>query len=173
MFGGGFLNSRLVARIRGKEGLSYGVGSQLNAASLDKSGGFLAYAIYAPQNLAKLEQAFKEEMTRALKEDFTAEEIDKAKSGWLQSRAVSRSQDGELVGNLQHYLFLGRTFAWDADLEKKVMALTAAQIHAALNKYIDPSKFVVMKAGDFAGAAKTGAASPAPAAPEAKPDAKK
>ena len=43
MLGGGFLNSRLVARIRVKEGLSYGVGSQLNAAPLDKSGGFLAY----------------------------------------------------------------------------------------------------------------------------------
>jgi zinc protease len=162
MIGGGFLNSRLVARIRGKDGLSYGVGSQLNAAPLDKAGGFLAYAIYAPQNLAKLEQAFKEEMTRALNEDFTADEIEKAKSGWLQSRAVSRSQDSEVVGNLQHYLFIGRTFAWDADFEKKVMALNAAQIRAALNKYIDPAKFVVMKAGDFAGAAKS------PAAPAAE-----
>jgi len=169
MLGGGFLNSRLVARIRGKDGLSYGVGSQLNAASLDKSGSFLAFAIYAPQNLAKLEQAFKEEMTRALQEDFTADEIEKAKSGWLQSRAVSRSQDGELAGNLQQYLFIGRTYAWDADFEKKVMALNAAQIRTALNKYIDPSKFIVMKAGDFAGAAKT---APAPAAPGAPPAAK-
>jgi zinc protease len=167
MLGGGFLNSRLVTRIRQKEGLSYGVGSQLNAAALDKSGNFLAYAIYAPQNLARLEAAFKEEMTRALKEDFSADEIAAAKSGWLQSRAVSRSQDNEMVGKLQHYLFLGRTFAWDADFEKKVMALTAGQIRAALNKYIDPAKFVVMKAGDFAGAAKTGAAPGAP--PAAKP----
>ena len=62
MLGGGFLNSRLMARIRIKEGLSYGVGSQLKVDSLDKSGSFLAFAIYAPQNLARLEQAFKEEI---------------------------------------------------------------------------------------------------------------
>ena len=38
MLGGGFLNSRLGTRIRQKEGLSYGVGTQLEAGSLDKSG---------------------------------------------------------------------------------------------------------------------------------------
>jgi zinc protease len=32
-------------------------------------------AIYAPQNLGKLEQALKEELTRALAEGFTADEI--------------------------------------------------------------------------------------------------
>ncbi|MBL8190452.1 MAG: insulinase family protein, partial [Acidobacteria bacterium] len=50
MLGGGFLNSRLAVRIRQKEGLSYGVGSQLQASSLDKNGIFMAFAIYAPQN---------------------------------------------------------------------------------------------------------------------------
>ena len=160
-----------MARIRIKDGLSYGVGSQLSVDSIDKSGSFLAYAIYAPQNLAKLEQAFKEEFDRVLKDGFTAEEIAQAKSGWEQSRSVGRAQDSALVGTLGHYLFLGRTLAWDADLEKKVMALDAATIRAAMNRHIDPSKFIVMKAGDFAGAAKAAATGtpPAPAAPAAKP----
>ncbi|MFY8037245.1 MAG: insulinase family protein, partial [Cyclobacteriaceae bacterium] len=35
MLGGGFLNSRLATRIRQKEGLSYGVGSQFSTGSLD------------------------------------------------------------------------------------------------------------------------------------------
>jgi len=169
MLGGGFLNSRLMARVRIKDGLSYGVGSQLSVDSLDKSGSFLAYAIYAPQNLAKLEQAFKEEIERVLKDGFTAEEIAQAKSGWEQSRSVGRAQDNALVGTLGHYLFLGRTLAWDADLEKKVMALDAAQIRAAMNRHLDPAKFIVMKAGDFAGVAKAGAPAAAPAAPTAKP----
>ena len=154
MLGGGFLNSRLLTRIRVKDGLSYGVGSQLGAEAQDKSGSFNVFAIYAPQNLAKLEQAFKEELQRALTEGFTAEEITQAKSGWFQGRNVERSQDSGLAAKLQHYMFIGRTFAWDAELEKKVQALDAAQIRAAMVKYIDPAKFVVMKAGDFAGAAK-------------------
>ena len=50
MLGGGFLNSRLMARIRGKDGLSYGVGSQLTGDNFDKAGLFFTYAIYAPEN---------------------------------------------------------------------------------------------------------------------------
>src|SRR5213078_547296 len=88
MMGGGFLNSRLATRIRQKEGLSYGVGSQLSVNSLDQSGIFMAYAIYAPQNVERLEAAFKEEIARALKDGFTEDEVQAAKSGWLQSRQV-------------------------------------------------------------------------------------
>ena len=164
MLGGGFLNSRLMARIRGKDGLSYGVGSQLTGDNFDKAGNFFTYAIYAPENLAKLQQAFNEEIARVLAEDFTKEEIDLAKSGWLQSRSVARAQDNELVGNLAHFLFIGRTLAWDAEFEKKVMALDGAQIRAALKRHLDPAKFTIVKAGDFAGAAKKQAAPPAPAA---------
>ena len=154
MLGGGFLNSRLAVRIRQKEGLSYGVGSQLQASSLDKNGVFMAFAIYAPQNRDKLEAAFKEEIEKMLKDGFTAEEIAAAKKGWLQSRQVSRAQDGELAGRLNNYNFLNRTLAWDADLEKKVEALTAEQITAALRRHINPAKMSIVKAGDFAKAVK-------------------
>ena len=150
MLGGGFLNSRLAVRIRQKEGISYGVGSGLNASSLDKSGRFTANAIYAPQNAAKLEAAFKEEIARMLKDGFTADEIKSAKSGWLQSRQVSRAQDNELANRLGNYLFLNRTLAWDADFEKKIEALTPEQILTALRNHIDPAKITIIKAGDFA-----------------------
>jgi zinc protease len=153
LLGGGFLNSRLMTRIRGKDGLSYGVGSQLQGDNFDKAGLFLTYAIYAPQNLAKLQQAFNEEIARVLNEDFTQDEVEQAKSGWLQSRGVSRAQDNELVANLAHWLFVGRTLAWDAEFEKKVMAVDAAQIRAAFQRHLVPAKFTVVKAGDFKAAA--------------------
>jgi zinc protease len=158
MLGGGFLNSRLATRIRQKEGLSYGVGSQLTASSLDKSGSFATYAIYAPQNSAKLEAAMKEEIARALKDGFEEKEIAEAKSGWLQSRQVGRAQDAPLARTLAVDLYLNRTLAFDADLEKKVEALSAADILAAMRRYLDPAKMTVVKAGDF----KKGGAAPAP-----------
>lgn len=149
ILGGGFLNSRLATRIRQKEGLSYGVGSQISASSLDKNGSFLAYAIYAPENLAKLEAAFKEEIEKALKDGFTEEEVKAAKSGYLQSRQVNRSQDGSLSGTLNNYLYLNRQMVWDAAFEKQIEALTPAQIQAAMKKHIDYSKMSFIKAGDF------------------------
>jgi zinc protease len=150
MLGGGFLNSRLAVRIRQKEGLSYGVGSQFQASPLDKNGIFVTFAIYAPQNVAKLEAAFKEEIARMLKDGFTGDEVKAAKSGWLQSRQVSRAEDRELAGRLSTYLYLNRTLGWDAELENKVSALTPEQIVAALRRHIDPAKFTIVKAGDFA-----------------------
>jgi len=40
--------------------------------------------------------------------------------------------------------------AYDAELEKKIQALTPQQVNEAMRKYIDPSKITVVKAGDFA-----------------------
>ena len=150
MLGGGFLNSRLATRIRQKEGLSYGVGSMLSAAALDSSGTFAAYAIYAPQNVRRLQTAFREEIDRMLHDGFTAVEVEQAKAGWLQSREVARAQDQQLANTLMAYLFYHRTLAFDADLERKVQALTTDQINAAVRRHLDPGKFTIVEAGDFA-----------------------
>jgi zinc protease len=147
---GSGLNSRLFKRIREKEGISYGVGSQLNASPQDRSGVFMGFAIYAPQNVQKLEAAFREELEKALKEGFTDDELSVAKAGYAQSRQVSRAQDNELVRKMASYLFIDRNLGWDAEFEKKVATLTPEQISTALRKHLDLSKLSVIKAGDFA-----------------------
>ncbi|MFO0583515.1 MAG: pitrilysin family protein [Anaeromyxobacter sp.] len=164
MLGGGFLNSRLAVRIRQKEGISYGVGSGFSASPLDRAAELTVYAIYAPENSARLNAALKEELTRAITAGFTDTELTEARAGWLQSRQMSRSQDGALAGLLGAEAYLGRTLAWDADLEKKVAALTPAQIQAAMAKHLDVAKLSLFEAGDFTAAAKKAAAAPGPAA---------
>jgi zinc protease len=150
MLGGGFLNSRLAMRIREKDGLSYSVASSLRIPTKEDSGEFFSYAISAPQNTAKVEADFNEELKRAIADGFTEQEIAAAKSGWLQSRQVSRGQDNELTNRLVSQVFWGRTMQWDADLEQKVAALKPSEINAVLRKYLDPSKISFFKAGDFA-----------------------
>ncbi|MCS7080330.1 MAG: insulinase family protein [Chloracidobacterium sp.] len=150
IFGGGFLNSRLAVRIRQTEGISYGVGAQLQVSSLDRSGAFVVFAIYAPQNLARLEAAFKEEVERAVREGFTLKEVEVAKAGYLQERQVARAQDRELAPGLVNYRYLGRRLTWEADFEAKIKALTPEQVSAAFAKYISYDKMSRFKAGDFA-----------------------
>ncbi|HRV53306.1 MAG: insulinase family protein [Bacteroidetes bacterium] len=149
MLGGGFLNSRLATRIRQKEGISYGVGSQLQAGSQDKSGGFITYAIYNPDNSERLIEAYKDEMNKMVKDGFTKEELADAVKGFIQSRSVSRSQDRELCARLNNYIFLDRTMKWDEDFEKKIQALTVEQVNAAMRKWINPEKISYIQAGDF------------------------
>ncbi len=150
LLGGGFLNSRLAMRIRQKEGLSYSVGSDLQVAAREKAGLWLAYAIYAPQNGAKLEASFRDELQRVLKDGFTPEEIRAAKNGWLQEQQLSRAQDRELAGQLGMQLDTRRTMAFTEDLERKVLALTGDDLLKALRAHLDPSRLTVIKAGDFA-----------------------
>lgn len=83
---------------------------------------------------------------------FTAEEVEQAKKGWLLSRQRNRGSDSGLAGTLASYLFLNRTFAWEADVDKKVQALTPEQINAAMKKHVTADKISIFKAGDFAGA---------------------
>jgi zinc protease len=149
MLGGGFLNSRLATRIRVKDGLSYGVSSSLSAKSQEQDGQFQAFAIAAPQNVAKVEAAFKEEMQRALTDGFTQKELDDDRTGWLQGQQVNRSEDGSLVHTLTNRDYDGRTLAWDEELEKKVTGLTPDEIGKAVRRTIDLAQISIVKAGDF------------------------
>jgi len=85
-----------------------------------------------------------------LKDGFTEEEIKDAKTGLLQSRKVSRSQDGQLAGTLNNQMHIGRTMKFTEEFDSKINALTADQITAALRKHIDLNKMSIFKGGDFA-----------------------
>ncbi|NWJ41740.1 MAG: insulinase family protein [Geothrix sp.] len=154
VLGGGALKNRIADRLRQKEGFSYGAGSFVNVSSQDPVSAWQAYAIYAPQNVAKLEAAFHEEIQKALKEGFTQDELEFARKTWLQGEEAQRQEDKEIAGWLNSSLYLGRSVLFQAELETKVKALKLDEVNAALRKYLDPAKLVVVKAGDFAKDAK-------------------
>jgi zinc protease len=149
ILGGGVLNSRLATRIRQKDGLSYGVGSQVHADSLDAVGSFSIFAISAPQNTSKVESDAKEEMAKVIATGFTAEEVAAAKSGILSEMTLSRSNDGSLARDLAGHLYLGRDFTWDANYEKAIDSASPDAIHKAMQEFLTPDQFVTVKAGDF------------------------
>ncbi|MEL6668823.1 MAG: pitrilysin family protein [Bacteroidota bacterium] len=150
MLGGGFLNSRLATRIRQEEGLSYGVGSFYSGNSLDENGNWGAYAIYAPENREALEQAFREEIEKVQTDGFSAEELDAARNGWLQSQQVNRAQDNRMAGTMSNNAYLGRTMQWTEELENRMQELTVEQINAAMARHLDMDKMIFVRAGDFA-----------------------
>jgi zinc protease len=141
--------SRLFGRIRGREGLSYGVGSNFNASPRSDGAQFTVTAIAAPQNVAKVEASFRDELATVLQEGYTQEEFDAAKVSWAQARQVGRTQDGGLANQLGLWTHVGRTMAFDAELEAKVAALTVEQVRDAMNRHLDVNQMTFMKGGDF------------------------
>lgn len=154
LLGGGFLNSRLATRLRQKEGLSYTVSSSLSVGALDDAGRFGAFAIYAPQNVDKVRTAFREELLRAQRDGFSRQELQDGVDGLLQAHRLQLAQDAALAGKLARYQFLGRDLGYDAELERKLRALTPEQVQAALRKYLNPQSMTEVVAGDFGGVPK-------------------
>ncbi len=149
ILGGGSLSSRLGDRVRQKEGLSYGVGSYLSSDALDPRSSLTLNAICNPKNIEKVNKAISEELDRMLKEEVTPAELQQAKQGYLQQQQVSRTSDSTLAKTLAECLFVDRTMAYYADLEKHIDGVTPAAVLAALKKHIDPKRLVVVDAGDF------------------------
>lgn len=143
------VDSRLPARIRQKEGLSYIVQSMINVSSLDRAGQWVALAMSNPANADKVNTAFFDEMNKIVKDGFSADEIEKARTTYLQRRSMARGNDLALAGQLANGLYLGRTMTFDGDIEKKIASLTADQVNAALRRTFDPAKMAVVMAGDF------------------------
>jgi zinc protease len=152
ILGGGTLSSRLGVRVRQKEGLSYGITSGLSVSSQDQRASFTISAIVNPQNLPRLQACAMEELDRLLRDGVTADELNNARDGYLQALKVGRSSDSALAGSLGTLRHLDRTMLWEADLEKKIAALTPGQITAAMKRHLDPKKLVVVSAGDFGAA---------------------
>jgi zinc protease len=119
------------------------------AKSNEKDGRFQAFTIANPQNVAKVETAFKEELEKALKDGFAQKEIDADRDGWLQSRTLQRSDDRSLANLLAGRDYDGRTLQWDEDLEKKVAALKPDDVAAAMRRNLDAAQISIVKAGDF------------------------
>ena len=146
---GGDTSSRLWARIREQDGLSYDVRSGLSWNPFELHSRWTASAIFAPQNRPKVEAALQEEVARALKDGFSAAELAAGQTSVLGQRRLGRAQDPAVAGALGSNLYLQRNFALHQLNDDRIAALTLDQVNAALRRYVDPASWAVFWAGDF------------------------
>ncbi len=149
ILGGGTLSSRLGNRIRQKEGLSYGVTSAITVSPLDPSGTFTITAITNPLNIDRVEKAALEELTAFRNDGPTPSELRDAQKAYLESQKVSRTSDGAIAGLIAANLRLRRTFEHAMSLEKRIAELTPEDVKGVFQRFIDPKKLVIIRAGDF------------------------
>jgi zinc protease len=146
---GGDPKSRVWIRIREKEGLSYGTNTSFQADSRDKLAAFNLGSTFAPENVNKVEAAFKDELAQLLDKGFTEAELKVAKEAFLQERLIGRTNDGQLAQLFTSQAELGRTMQRDIDLEKAVSNATVEQLNAVVKKWLKPDSISYFKSGDF------------------------
>ncbi|PIF59857.1 pitrilysin family protein [Flavobacterium sp. 2] len=146
---GGFLTARIPMRLREKEGISYGAGSFINVPVTNDVAYWLYYAFLNPTKKNAVETAAKEEISKALKDGFTAEELKSNLTSWLNERKTRLGNDGTLIALTNSYLQYGTPLEDYDTLESKVKALKIEEINAVLKKYISLDKMTSIYAGDF------------------------
>lgn len=149
VLGGGPLSSRLADRVRKKDGLSYTVGSQYRADTFDDQAVFTIYAISNPENTEKVAATIIEEIEQLLAAGIKDQEFEKAKESYLTKRQGSRADDRGLAGLLRKNLQADRTMAFFAESDQQMQSLTKDQVEAALKRFVEVDKLVVVTAGDF------------------------
>ncbi len=154
IFGGSGFASRLMQRIRVKEGYSYGTGSWMQLEFDKPSGMYFMYAIAAPENMKPVVAAYKEEVEKVLKDGFTDEEVKNAIDGDLKALWSSWANDARIGSVMVENQDLGRELSWFNTYEEKLRALTTEEVNAAFRKYIGEQELNIFAAGDFAKAGK-------------------
>ncbi len=147
---GGDTGSRIWMRLREAEGLSYGAGAWTSAGALDDVGSFGAYAIVAPQNLAKAKASLLEEITKLSTGGVTEAELSRAKDAWTKAQDTNLGNDSYVTNELATQAYRGRTTREDTELRAKIKAVTVADVARVAKKYLQPEKLLIVDAGSKA-----------------------
>ena len=145
---GGSGASRLMNRLRQKEGLSYGAFAQLQVDSEDRFAIFLAGAILAPQNSAKGMALLLEETERFVKDGIPADELASAQSSYRKDFERSLASDGFVAAQLNDGLYLGRTLAFTQGVNDAIAKLGVDDVKRVIAKLYHPAKLVKITAAD-------------------------
>ncbi len=146
---GASAKSRLLNRLRHQGGLSYGAGAFLRVDNQDHRAALIGYAICAPQNAVKAQDAMREEFEKWIAHGVTDEELENGRESYARKFENNLAQDRFVVGQLTSGLEIDRTFEFHADLIATIRQLTRAEIQRALDKYLADAPFAEMKAGDL------------------------
>jgi len=146
---GGSAKSRLLDRLRQKEGLSYGAFSQLQADSIDQLGWIGAGAICAKENADKALNALRQEIERLRMEGVDAKELADSQKAYQSTFDNQLANDDYVASRLARLLYLNRTFEFHAQINHAIAALDAGKLKIAAQKWITPQRLISVRAGDL------------------------
>jgi hypothetical protein len=148
--GSGF-TGRLMANVRDKEGLTYGIGSYV-AGDTFVDGDWRITANFAPEMLAKGVASTKRQLTEWHTQGITDDELAQRKTGLAGTFKVALSTTSGMAGTILATLNRDLELSFIDQYPVRIGALTRAQVNGAIKQHLDPEKMVLVKAGTVPGA---------------------
>ncbi len=141
--------SRLLERLRQKEGLSYGAGAQFQVDDQDERAAVISFAICAPQNAAKAQDVMREEVQRWIDKGVTPEELAEGKKSYALQFQNRMANDRNVARELASSLEIERTMQYHRERLDVIDDLDTSAVQKVLKKYLYKAPMVEMKAGDL------------------------
>jgi len=146
ILGGGGFSSRLTEIVRVREGLAYSVYSRITRkvdlglweASVQTKGETTWRAI----------ELIRDEMKRIREEPVKDEELRLARESFLNGMVFNVSQPFSVVGQFVSLEFLGYPKDWMTTFEKRIAAITKADIQRVAKEYLRPDGLSIVIAGN-------------------------
>ena len=148
VLGSGF-TGRLMANVRDKEGLTYGINASI-ANDMTNDGSWEIGANFAPDLLDKGMASTKRELEAWYAQGITAAELERVKTYMIGTFKVSLATTDGLSNALLTAVHRGYDVTWLDEYPKRVAALSLADVNGAIKKYLKPDKMTVIKAGSIA-----------------------
>jgi zinc protease len=143
------MKSRLVQRLREKEGLSYGTGSSLDVSRHDSSAGVVLYAMCATDKADFTLNLLKEEYHRWVDKGVTEQELQECKQSFQLYFSNVLANDAIVLQTLASMINVNRTFGYYAQLLDKMDQLQTIDIQKVLEIFLSNEPIAVVKVGDF------------------------
>lgn len=143
---GGFAG-RLMSTVREKEGLTYGIYAKTDTSSLSESGFWRIMTFFAPDKVEQGISSTLRQVELIVKYGITQDEYDRFKTILATGMALQNDSILSTAAQTHAYQIKGFTHETMQEHEKQILAVTKAEVDAALRKYLDPSKIVFAAAG--------------------------
>ena len=146
ILGGGGFSSRLMERIRAKEGLTYSIRSSFSP--MLRAGLFSISTFTRPENTARTIEAIVDEVRRMVREGVREEEVEKAKSYYIGHFPLSLETTSQVSSLLSSMLFYGLGEDYPERFLSKIRGLTARQINPVIARVLFPENLVTVVVGN-------------------------
>jgi len=113
------------------------------------SGTWGVYAFFNPIYKGRLDSAWRQEVDKAIKSGFTADELSKSKGSWIEQNKTTLGSNENLASIINFYIATERDLSEYTRFQDKINALTLEAVNGALRTHFNPAKLVTVYGGDF------------------------